>query len=172
MPVYEITGRRPVIGEGTWIAPDAAVIGDVRIGKHCYIGFSATIRGDFGTIIIGDETAVEEGVIIHTPDQVLIGNRVIIGHMAMIHGARIDDCSLIGMQSMICDKAHIEEWAITAEQTLVLKNQVVSSGNIFGGSPARRIGEVEQRHREMLLFGQQAYVNLTHQYRESFREIG
>ncbi len=172
MPVYEITGKRPVIGEGTWIAPNAAVIGDVRIGRNCYIGFGAIIRGDFGTIIIGDETAVEEGVIVHTPDQVLIGNRVIIGHMAMIHGARIDDSSLIGMQSMICDNSHIEEWAITAEQTLVLKNQIVPSGKIFGGSPARRIGIVEQRHREAMVFGQRAYVDLARQYRESFREIG
>lgn len=65
MPLYEINNRRPQVGEGSWIAPSAEVIGDVRIGKNCYIGFGAIIRGDYGTIFIGDESAIEEGVTIH-----------------------------------------------------------------------------------------------------------
>ncbi len=65
MPLYEINNRRPEIGEGTWIAPSAELIGDVRVGKNCYIGFGAILRGDYGTIFIGDESAIEEGVTIH-----------------------------------------------------------------------------------------------------------
>jgi carbonic anhydrase/acetyltransferase-like protein (isoleucine patch superfamily) len=65
MPIYQIKDRKPVIGEGAWIAPTAEIIGDVRIGKNCYVGWGAILRGDYGTIIIGDETAIEEGVIGH-----------------------------------------------------------------------------------------------------------
>lgn len=65
MPLYEINDRKPVIGEGTWIAPSAQIIGDTRIGSRCYIGFGAIIQGDYGTIIIGDESAIEELCMIH-----------------------------------------------------------------------------------------------------------
>ena len=167
--LYEISGKRPVVGEGTWIAPNASIIGDVRIGRDCFIGFGAVIRGDFGTIVIGDETAVEEGVIIHAAERAQIGNRVIVGHMVMIHGATIEDCSLIGMQSMICDDSIIREWSIVAEQSLVMRKQVIPSDRIFGGSPAKEIGELEERHRQGLIMGQQAYLDLTRQYLESFR---
>ena len=64
MPVYEIEGKRPRIGIGTWVAPSAEIIGDVEIGENCYIGFGAVIRGDFGKIKIGNESLVEEGVVI------------------------------------------------------------------------------------------------------------
>ena len=82
MAIFEFNGRVPQVGEGTWISPSAEIIGDVRIGKNCWIGPCAVIRGDFGTIIIGDETAVEDGVVIHTPSIITIGQRVTIGHLA------------------------------------------------------------------------------------------
>jgi carbonic anhydrase/acetyltransferase-like protein (isoleucine patch superfamily) len=170
--LYEINGKRPVIGEGTWIAPNASIVGDVRIGKNCFIGFGAVIRGDFGTIVIGDETAVEEGVIIHAAERAQIGNRVIIGHMVMIHGATIEDNSLVGMQSMICDDSIIMEWSIVAEQSLVMRKQVIPSDKVFGGSPAEEIGDLEERHRQGLIMGQQAYIDLTRQYQKNFRLIG
>jgi len=138
MPIYEFEGKRPVIGQGTWIAPSAEIIGAVTIGQNCYIGFGAVIRADFGTITIGDETAVEEGVIIHEAERVSIGNRVIIGHMAMIHDAIIEDCALIGMQSMICDHSRTCEWAMVAEKSLVMKRQVIPSHEIFAGVPAKK----------------------------------
>ena len=169
MPVCEISGKKPIIGKGTWIAPNAYIVGDVRIGKNCYIGFGANIRGDFGTITVGDETLVEEGVIIHTGEKVEIGNRVIIGHMVMVHGATIEDCALIGMQSMICDYSTIGEWAIVAEQSLVMKKQIIPSNKIYGGSPAREIGDVEKRHRDKFIVGIQAYLELTGQYVNSFK---
>lgn len=69
MPVYEIAGKRPKISKGTWIAPSAEIIGDVETGENCYIGFGAVIRGDFGPIRIGNQTLVEDNVVIHTATQ-------------------------------------------------------------------------------------------------------
>ena len=97
---------------------------------------------------------------------------MIIGHLAMIHNAVIKDFSLIGMKSIICDDSVIDEWTIIAEQSLVKRRQHVPSGKIFAGSPAREIGDLKNRHRESLASGQQAYVDLTAQYINTFREIG
>jgi phenylacetic acid degradation protein len=171
MPLYELDGKRPQIGDGTWIAPSAEIIGNVVLGRNCYIGFGAILRADFGRILIGDESAVEEGVIIHEAHRVTIGNRVIIGLMAMIHDATIHDGVLIGMQSMICENAVIETEAIVAERSLVMKNQVVPSGKIYGGSPASEIGVVGKRHREMFRFGQNVYASLPETYRKGFKKV-
>lgn len=168
MPLYEINGRKPIIGKGTWIAPSAEIIGDVRIGNNCYIAFGAVLRGDFGTIIIGDESSVEDNVVIHCAKKAEIGRRVIIGHMVMVHDCHIEDNTLIGMQSMICDNSVIKEWSIIAEQSMVKKNQVIPTGKIYGGSPAVEIGSMEKRHRDGLVFGQKAYLDLTAKYIETF----
>jgi phenylacetic acid degradation protein len=169
MPLYEFNGKKPSVGEGTWIAPSAEIIGDVTIGKNCYIGFGAIIRGDFGPIEIGNESAIEESVNIHTAERVKIGNRVIVGHMAMLHDVIIHDCVLVGMQTMICAFAEIESWSILAEQSLVLKNSVILANKIYGGSPAKVIGVVTPKHRESLISGQRVYARLPQQYRDSFK---
>ncbi len=170
MPVYKLNDKEPFIGNDTWIAPNAYVIGDVKIGRKCYIGFGAIIRGDFGSIEIDDESIIEDNVVIHCAHSVRIGKRVIVGHSAMIHDTEINDCSLIGMQSMICDNSVIGAWSIVAEKSLVMKKQVVPPEKVFGGSPAREIGAVEKRHRDSLTFGQEAYISLTRQYLNDFKE--
>jgi carbonic anhydrase/acetyltransferase-like protein (isoleucine patch superfamily) len=171
MPVCEISGKKPVVGEGTWIAPNAFVIGDVRIGRGCFVGFGATIRADFGAVIIGDETAVEEGVVIHGPGLTVIGSRVILGHLAMVHSATVRDFALVGMQALVSDDAVVEEWAIVAEKSHVRKKQVVPARKIFGGVPAVEIGEVTERHLKALEFGQRAYADLAAQYAATFRAL-
>ena len=171
MPVYEIEGKRPRIGKGTWVAPSAEIIGDVEIGDNCYIGFGAIIRGDFGKIIIGNESLVEEGVVIHNAELMEIGNKVIIGHMAMLHDAFIHDEALIGMKSMICEYATIGEKAIVAEQSLVRKNTQIPPGKIVAGSPAKVVGNVGKRHRGRLAHGHNAYLELIDSYHHRFKQI-
>ncbi len=173
MPLYEINKRKPVIGEGSWIAPTAEIIGDVRIGKNCYIGFGAILRGDYGTIIIGDCTAVEEGVIIHARPmgETNIGKSVTIGHMAMIHNAVIKDFAVLGMQAMISDFSEVGEWSIIAEQSLIKRNQKVPDNKVYAGAPAVEKGDVLDRHKEEWTLGKKVYVDLTKQYRETLREI-
>ena len=169
MPIYEIQGKSPQIGQGTWVAPSAEIIGDVEIGDNCYIGFGAIIRGDFGKIKIGNESLVEECVVIHTAELTEIGNKVIIGHMAMIHDAKIHDEALIGMKSMICELVTIGEMSIVAEQSLVRKQTRIPAGKIIAGSPARVVGNVGKKHRERLVRGHNAYLNLISAYHNSFR---
>lgn len=171
MPVYIIDGKKPKIGTGTWIAPSAEIIGDVTIGRDCYIGFGAVIRGDFGKITIGDQSLVEEATVIHCAKRTVIGSRVIIGHMVMMHDATVKDNALVGMQSMLCDYSLIQEYAIIAEQSLVMKRQVIPSRKIFGGAPAAEIGDVTDRHVLGLTTGIKEYGQLREKYLASFKAV-
>jgi carbonic anhydrase/acetyltransferase-like protein (isoleucine patch superfamily) len=170
MPIYEINDLKPRIGDGTWVAPSADIIGDVTIGKNCYIGFGAVIRADFGPIIIGSESLIEDSVVVHTATRTQIGNRVIVGHMAMIHDAVIRDRALIGMKAMICEGAVIGADAIVAEQALVRKNQEIPPAKIYGGAPAEFIKEATKKHQEMLGEGIAAYMDLLKLYKRTFKE--
>jgi carbonic anhydrase/acetyltransferase-like protein (isoleucine patch superfamily) len=173
MPLYEVNNRRPVIGEGCWIAPSAEVIGDVRLGKDVYVGFGAIVRGDYGTIIIGDGSAVEENVTIHArpAHTATIGKNVTIGHMAMIHGATIKDFAVIGMQSVIADFAEVGEWAIIAEQAMVPNKMIVPGYKIYAGVPAKEIGNVEEKHKQLWSLAKQVYQDLTRQYPTGLKRI-
>ena len=171
MTIYKLNNVKPSVGERTWIAPSAEIIGDVSIGKNCFIGFGSVIRGDFGPIVIGDESLIEDNVVIHAATRTKIGSRVIVGHMAMIHDATIEDGALIGMKAMICEKSVIGQGAIVAEQTLVRKNQRILPGKIYAGTPAKIKREVSKHHREILNLGIQAYIDLAQLYRQTLKIV-
>lgn len=171
MSLFELNGRAPQIGEGTWIAPSAVIIGDVKIGKNCWIGPMAVIRGDFGTIFIDDETAVEDGAVIHTPSMLIIGKQVTIGHLAMIHNRIIKDYSVIGMNSTLGDNAEIGTWSIVAEHSLVKKNQIVPDYKLYAGAPAVEKGDINQTYKEVMAAGKQMYAELVRQYHGTLKRI-
>ncbi len=171
MTVYRLNGKVPIIGEGTWIAPSAEIIGDVKIGENCWIGPGAIIRGDLGTIIIADETAVEDGVVIHCADMVQIGKRVTIGHGAVIHNATIRDFAVIGMHSTVSDNSVVGMWSIIAEHSLVKKGQIIPDYKIYAGIPATHKADLSRRHREYMISGKQLYVDLAAKYINGFKRI-
>jgi carbonic anhydrase/acetyltransferase-like protein (isoleucine patch superfamily) len=96
---YEFDEKKPVIGKDTYVSETALLIGDVRIGKRCYIGHGAIIRGDYGTIDIEDETTIEEGVVVHAPPDecCYIQSGVVIGHGTIVHSKKIGQNVGIGM---------------------------------------------------------------------------
>lgn len=167
MPQYELNGRKPVIDPSSWIASSADIIGNVIIGKNCYIGWGAVLRGDYGTIIIGDGTAIEENVTIHARpgDFTRIGADVTIGHNAMIHNATIEDYAVIGMNSTITDYTTIGEWAIIGEHSLIKRNMVVPAGKIYAGVPAIEKGDVLEKHKMEWNAAKMVYQNLAMRYR-------
>ena len=144
MPIYEFEKRKPSIGKGTFVFDSADIIGDVIIGENCYIGPGARIRGDYGSIRIGSDTAIEENVVIHArPDDVtIIGNKVTIGHSSIIHNAYIHDWAVIGMGAIVSDWAEIEEWAVVAEGAVVKNKQKIPKKAIAVGIPAKVVSEI------------------------------
>ena len=143
--IKPLRGFTPSIGEDTFLADNATIIGDVTIGQQCSIWFSAVLRGDVNRITIGDRVNVQDGAVIHTLYQrsvTEIGNDISIGHNANIHGARIEDKCLIGMGATILDHAVVGTGSIVAANSLVLSKTIIEPGSVYAGVPARRVKDV------------------------------
>jgi carbonic anhydrase/acetyltransferase-like protein (isoleucine patch superfamily) len=141
-PIFlPLLGYTPEIGSGTFVAPSAALIGDVKVGKDCSIWFSSVLRGDVGPIVIGDETNIQDGSVIHGTYKkafATIGRRVTIGHMVMLHGCQIGDLCLIGMGSTIMDGARIPARSIVGAGSLVTEGfNFEEEGWLILGRPAK-----------------------------------
>ncbi len=144
MIIYPFKDKMPHIGEGSFVAENAALIGDVTLGDQCSVWFSAVLRGDENSITIGNKVNIQDCAVVHVDDahKVTIGDSVTIGHNAIVHGATIGNHVLIGMGSTVLDGAVVGEGAMVAAQALVLSNTVIGSYELWGGVPAKFIKKV------------------------------
>lgn len=174
MALYRFEHRVPKVGAGSWVSDSARVIGDVVIGEDCYIGHGAILRGDYGSIRIGDGTAVEENAVIHIhPEGVsTIGKHVTIGHGATVHCGRIDDFAVIGMGAVLSFEARIGSWAIVAEGCVVPRGMEIPPEKVATGVPATVVQDLQPHHKEFWIFGKELYVKLAHKYPKEFERIG
>ena len=142
--IYEFQGYKPVIHESSFIHPQAAVTGNVIIGKDCYIGPGAAIRGDWGQIIIEDGCNVQENCTIHMfPGvTVILKEAAHIGHGAIIHGATIGRNCLIGMNAVIMDNVQLGDESIVGALSFIKADEVFESRSLIVGNPAKKIKEV------------------------------
>ena len=156
--IQKVRGHEPVIGENTFVAETAVIVGDVTVGRDCSIWFNAVLRGDVNKIVIGDRTNIQDGVVLHTiydgakhPSQTIIGNDVSVGHNAIIHGARIGDNCLIGMGATLLDNAVIPSGCIIAANALVLSNARLEPDSLYAGIPARKVKSVTPEQRDEII---------------------
>ena len=164
--LYEFDGKQPLLGKDTYVSDLAQVIGDVVIGDTCYIGHGAILRGDYGRIEIGDGTAIEEGAVVHAPPDETnrIGNKVTIGHGAVVHGKTIGDYAVIGMGAIVSIWAEIGEWAIVAEGSVVRLKQIVPARVLAAGNPIKIVRDIAEKDEEFWVRGKQLYVDLAKRY--------
>lgn len=175
MAIFEYKGIQPDIGEGCYIAESAEVIGKVTLGKGVYVGPGAKIRGDYGSVEIGEGTAVEENCVIHVrPGEMCrIKSRVTLGHLCIIHNAKlIDNYAVIGMGSIVSDWAVIGEWSVIAEGGVVKNRQEITPGKIAAGAPVRIIGDVHEDYKKDWTRFKQLYVDLAGSYTADLKRIG
>lgn len=167
MALYQFEELKPQIGPGSFVAESALVIGNVKIGKDVYIGHGVILRGDYGTIIVGDGTAIEEGAIVHARpnDRTIFGSQVTIGHGAMIHNAQIKDFAVIGMRATISDYSVVGKWAIIGEMGLVKNNQHIPDDRVAVGVPARVVSKVDKKQKEFWSYGKSLYIEMAHRYK-------
>lgn len=156
--IKSVRGNEPKIGEGTFLADNATIIGDVTIGRDCGIWFGTVLRGDVNTITIGDRTNIQDGAVVHAlfdgskhPSQTHIGSDVSVGHNAVIHGATIEDGCLIGMGAIVLDNAVVESGCIVAAGALVLSGSRLASGGVYAGIPAKRIKDVTPEQQNEII---------------------
>jgi carbonic anhydrase/acetyltransferase-like protein (isoleucine patch superfamily) len=172
--IYEFEGKVPKVGEGTWVFDDAMVMGDVVLGDRVYVGSGARIRGDYGTIVVGDRTSIEDNCIIHARpgERTEIGEHVTIGHGAILHNCTIRDSAVIGMGAIVSDYAEVGEWAVVAEGAVVKNNAEIPPGKVAVGVPAKVIADVTPEYKETWSRFKDIYVSLaSERYPEGLKPI-
>jgi len=150
LPVKEVY---PKWGDDCFIAPNATIVGDVVMGHNCSIWFNAVIRGDVNAITIGNESNIQDGAVIHATylkASTHIGNRVSVGHNAIVHGCTVKDNVLIGMGAIVMDNAVVGEFCIIAAGSVVLENTLCESGFLYAGTPAKKIKPITDEQRALL----------------------
>ncbi len=166
--IRQLNGKTPIWGEGCFLAENAALIGDVTMGRDCSIWYSAVLRGDVNPIILGDRVNIQDGAVLHTLHNrsvVEIGNDVSVGHNAVIHGAKIGNNVLVGMGAVVMDNVVVPDNTVIAAGAVVLSNQTLESG-IYAGVPARKVKEGSEKIAAMAHNNAQGYL----EYKEWFND--
>jgi len=173
--LHTFKGIEPQIGERSWIAPSADIVGDVKCGEDCSIWFGCVVRGDVHYISIGDRTNIQDLSMIHvthykngdrsTGNPTIIGNDVTVGHRVMLHGCTIEDACLIGMSATILDGAVIGKESIVGAGALVTKDKVFPPRSLIIGSPAKVVRELSDEEVAELYASAKRYVAFKEDYR-------
>jgi len=169
MTIYTFKNKTPQIHESVFIAPTAQIIGNVNIGKQSSIWFHTVIRGDFDHISIGEKTNIQDLCICHTDENIpiTIGNSVTIGHGSMIHGCTVEDECLIGMGTIIMNKAVIKKGSVIAAGTVVLEKTVIPPYSLVTGSP----GTIKKIYKDPLEMKRKIKTG-SEIYQENARDFG
>ena len=167
MAIYSLGNRQPVLGHEAWVAPNATVIGDVRLGDNASIWWNAVARGDNDTITIGAGSNIQDGSVLHVDAGVplSIGDNVTVGHQVMLHGCTIGDESLIGIKSVILNKAVIGRHCIIGANSLIPEGKVIPERSLVMGSPGKVVRQLSDEEVARLLLAAQGYVENARRYR-------
>jgi len=154
--LYTIDGRKPQAASSVYIAPGSFVIGQVKIGEHSSVWFNTVIRGDTENIYIGEETNIQDNCTVHADPgfPVQVGNRVTVGHNCVLHGCKIGQGAVIGMNSVLLDGCVIGENAVVGAGSVVTSGTEIPPGMLAVGSPAKAIRELAP---EKIARGQELY---------------
>lgn len=148
------------IGDGHYIAPNASIVGSVRLKKNASIWFNAVLRGDNDWLEVGENSNVQDGSVLHTDPGIplTIGDGVTVGHKVMLHGCTIGDNSLIGIGTTVLNNASIGKNCIVGAHALVTEGKSFPDGVLILGSPAKVARELEPHEIAMLKMSAQVYV--------------
>jgi len=167
----------PNIDKSAFIAHNAIISGDVKIGINSGVWYNCVIRGDVTKIVIGDNTNIQDGSIIHgtRPNHaqnktkengapVIVGNNVTIGHNAIIHACIIEDNAFVGMGSIVMDLAKIEQYGMLAAGAVLTPNKIIKSGQIWAGNPAKYFRDMTQQEKDYIKISADNYAELAREY--------
>ncbi|EPJ35728.1 hypothetical protein STAFG_7196 [Streptomyces afghaniensis 772] len=163
-----IGGREPQIDPEAFVAPTASVIGSVTLGAGASVWYGAVLRGDVEAISVGASSNVQDNCTLHADPgfPVTVGERVSIGHNAVVHGARVEDDCLIGMGATVLNGAVIGAGSLVAAQALVPQGMVVPPGSLVAGVPAKVRRELSEEERQGVTLNGTMYAELAKAHRE------
>ena len=173
MPVYALGPHTPEIDPESWIAPNAVVIGQVKLAKNASIWWNCTVRGDTDRLIIGENSNIQDGSVLHTNRgiELRIGNGVTVGHGVMLHGCTIGDGSLIGIGAVVLNHAVIGKNSLVAAHTLVPEGKVFPDRTLILGSPGKMVRELTDEEIARNRASAERYVINWQHYRQTLRLI-
>jgi gamma-carbonic anhydrase len=157
----------PHIADDVFIAENAVLIGDVKIGHDSSVWYNVTIRGDVNDIKIGARTNIQDGTVIHVSSYTqgtYIGDDVTVGHVALLHACTIGNRVLVGMQACIMDDVQVGDDSMIAAGALVTPGKIIPSGQLWAGRPARYVRDLTPEDKAMLLTSAAKYVDLARDY--------
>lgn len=165
--IRKFRSKTPSIAQTAFIAESAEIIGDVQIGEFSSVWFNAVIRGDMGSIIIGKGTSIQDNVVIHTDPslEVKIGDKVTMGHGAVLHGCRIGNNVLVGMNATVLNGAVIGDHSIIGANAVVSPGKVFPEGSVILGIPGELKRQVTDGEKEHIEENAASYVELSQNYK-------
>jgi carbonic anhydrase/acetyltransferase-like protein (isoleucine patch superfamily) len=171
--IYQLQDKTPYIHPDAWVADSASVIGSVTLGAGASVWFSAVLRGDNESIVIGMGSNVQEGAVLHTDMgyPLVVGANVTVGHQAMLHGCTVGDGSLIGIQAVILNGAIIGKNCLVAAGAVIKENAIFPDGSLIIGAPAevKRLMTTEQQAK--LLANAAGYVQNAHRFKSELIKL-
>ena len=172
-PLYPYRGVMPRIAADVFVAPTAAVIGDVEIGSQSSIWFGCVVRGDSNFIRIGARTNIQDGSIVHvnagTPFATVIGDDVTVGHGVILHACTVGNRAFVGMGATVLDGAVIEEGGMLAAASLLTPNKRIGRNELWSGSPAKLLRVMDDAERARFALNAAHYAELAGEYLAAFQ---
>lgn len=174
MPLYALGNLTPTLADDVFIAPGAQVIGDVTIGAGSSIWFNCVLRGDGNSIRIGNRSNIQDGSIVHITTKThgtLIGDDVLIGHMAIVHGCEIQDRGFVGLGAIIMDGCVIETDGMLAAGALLTPAKRIGRGQLWTGRPARYVRDLTPEEIASNQAGVAGYAQLAQIFRQNLAPL-
>ena len=175
MTIFALGASVPQLpGDDYWVAPNAMVMGNVRLLKNASVWFGATIRGDNELITVGENSNVQDGSVLHSDpgSPLTIGTDVTIGHLVMLHGCTIGDGTLVGIGSVILNRAKIGKGCLIGANTFIGEDKVIPDNSMVLGAPGRVIRQVDEGMAMVLRGSAAHYVENWRRYRAELRPVG
>lgn len=173
MPLYTLGPKTPQLATTAWVAPNATLIGDIRLGENASIWWNATLRGDNDPIHIGANTNIQDGSVLHTDEGIPmhIGDNVTVGHLVMLHGCTVGEGSLIGIGSILLNRCVIGKHSIVGANTLIPEGKVYPDRSLIVGSPGKVVRELTDEEVARLAASAAHYVQNALRYRSQLQAI-
>jgi carbonic anhydrase/acetyltransferase-like protein (isoleucine patch superfamily) len=176
MTLIPYAGRSPRLDRAAFVAPGAVLIGDVELGPEASIWYNCVLRGDVNRIRVGARTNIQDGSVIHVDSPrpghegghpTLIGEEVLIGHLAMVHGCVLHDRSFVGLGAIVMDGCEIESGGMLAAGAMLTPGKRIPGGQLWAGRPAKYVRDLTAEEQAMNLAGVAHYVSLAKAHREA-----
>jgi len=167
-PFLPYRGIMPTIHPNAFVAQTATVIGDTHVGEDSGIWYGCVIRGDVNEIRIGKRTNIQDLTMIHCAELgqgTYLGDDITVGHSAVLHACSVEDNAFIGIQACVMDDCIVEKGAMVAAGALVTPGKIVKAGEVWAGSPAKKLRDINEKDLEFFEINRQRYVRLAQEYK-------